>query len=430
MSGTDYRQNGTSGGADTRVQRLQKRLVAVMRSDPESGAGTILEYTLVLPIVIVIILLMLVSGFGVYQRGVILGAVQREAIYAAREMSLPGYTDVVTFSRGDLGGVSDVTFGTGGSTGGTGMEVRIDKLQNNPYANIKQLIDGANSATSSSQTRLGQDISKAQLNVGDHLFSAAVPTVELANPVFRAAVARVDQDLKIPIQFPLLEIPPLMDLTGQAQYSALQTTEFIRDLDLGAHYFRASRLQDWVCQHLSKPLGGEECGAGSGGGGGGGSGGGTPSPSSEGTPDPSGGSSTPPAISPPTAVSTPTSTPQPPSASATPTGSPQSAARVVPPPMRVDSGQLGTKWGKHASDYGYHPSDADKRNWYRERIDEVRSSPDEVRQGPYNPDGGGSGDFFFFRKGNDLLITKANGEFVTMFPGAGQNGWFTNAKPI
>lgn len=59
----------------------------------------------------------------------------------------------------------------------------------------------------------------------------------------------------------------------------------------------------------------------------------------------------------------------------------------------------------------------------------VRGLHDEVRQGPWNPASGGADDYFFYRKGNDLLLTKGNGNFVTMFPMDSQNRWFQGASP-
>jgi ferredoxin-NADP reductase len=41
---------------------------------------------------------------------------------------------------------------------------------------------------------------------------------------------------------------------------------------------------------------------------------------------------------------------------------------------------------------------------------------------------GGGSNYFFFRQGDDLLITRPGGEFVTMFPGAGSNAWFKGAE--
>jgi len=100
---------------------------------------------------------------------------------------------------------------------------------------------------------------------------------------------------------------------------------------------------------------------------------------------------------------------------------------AIRPPLSIGSNQFGNKWGRHAGDYGFDLKSAAGRAWYRARIREVHLNPDEVRRGPFNPDGGG-GDYFFFRQGDDLLITRPGGEFVTMFPGGRSNEWFKNAE--
>ncbi|MDT9684596.1 RHS repeat-associated core domain-containing protein [Streptomyces sp. TRM76323] len=105
------------------------------------------------------------------------------------------------------------------------------------------------------------------------------------------------------------------------------------------------------------------------------------------------------------------------------------AAPPVPGPALygAEGKQLGKKWGKHATDYGKHPGDTAARQWYGERIKEVRGAPDEVRQGAYRPGQGGADDYWFYKKDNDLLITKNDGEFVSMFPLSGPNKWYENA---
>jgi hypothetical protein len=90
--------------------------------------------------------------------------------------------------------------------------------------------------------------------------------------------------------------------------------------------------------------------------------------------------------------------------------------------------RYGAKWKHHSKDYGKNPGDAEAREWYKSRIAEVRNSHDEVRRGPYNPENGGGSDYWFYRAGDDLLITKGDGTFVTMFPG--QNGWYNRAAKI
>ncbi|WP_280696767.1 RHS repeat-associated core domain-containing protein [Kitasatospora sp. GP82] len=92
---------------------------------------------------------------------------------------------------------------------------------------------------------------------------------------------------------------------------------------------------------------------------------------------------------------------------------------------------VGKKWGKHSKDYGLNPGDPAAREWYENRVREVRASHDEVRHGPYNPDGGGGTDYWFYRKENDLVLTKGDGSFVTMFPLEPRgNAYWDGAAPV
>jgi hypothetical protein len=100
----------------------------------------------------------------------------------------------------------------------------------------------------------------------------------------------------------------------------------------------------------------------------------------------------------------------------------------VGPPLSIGSKQFGTKWRKHASNYGLDPASGTSQSWFMNRAREVHLNPDEVRRGAWNPAGGGGDDYFFFRQGDDLLITRPGGEFVTMFPGGSTNAWFKNAE--
>ncbi|MGV4926536.1 polymorphic toxin-type HINT domain-containing protein [Streptomyces sp. HJ7] len=99
------------------------------------------------------------------------------------------------------------------------------------------------------------------------------------------------------------------------------------------------------------------------------------------------------------------------------------------PGLSIIEGQFGKKWGKHAQDYGLNPGDTSARVWFRDKIADVRASYNEVRRGAWNPASGGGDDYFFYRKGKDLLVTKGGGTFVTMFPMDKPNGWFEKATP-
>ncbi|WP_103352183.1 putative T7SS-secreted protein [Amycolatopsis sp. CA-128772] len=100
------------------------------------------------------------------------------------------------------------------------------------------------------------------------------------------------------------------------------------------------------------------------------------------------------------------------------------------PEVKVDGKQFGTKVGKHAQDYGLNPADAESRAWVRQHVDDISRTPNEVRQGPWNPQGGGGSDYYFLRKGEDVVVTKSDGSFVTILKGGQANGWFNGAAPV
>jgi hypothetical protein len=101
------------------------------------------------------------------------------------------------------------------------------------------------------------------------------------------------------------------------------------------------------------------------------------------------------------------------------------------PPLKIDNKQFGKKIGTHAQDFGFPPGDAAGRAFIKKRIGEVRANPTEVRQGPYHPGNGGGDDYLFFRQGSDMVITKPDGTFVTIYPIKGKaTHWFENANVI
>jgi hypothetical protein len=75
-------------------------------------------------------------------------------------------------------------------------------------------------------------------------------------------------------------------------------------------------------------------------------------------------------------------------------GLPETTRPESAPELKIDDSQFGTKIGKHAQDYGLDASNATDRSWLRGHIEEIDNRPEEVRQGPWNPRGGGANDGF------------------------------------
>lgn len=73
--------------------------------------------------------------------------------------------------------------------------------------------------------------------------------------------------------------------------------------------------------------------------------------------------------------------------------------------------QYGKKIGKHAQDFGLDASKEADRLKMHEIIADIINNKDEIRIGSWR---GQDIDVLFFVKGNDVVITKADGEFVTI----------------
>lgn len=96
------------------------------------------------------------------------------------------------------------------------------------------------------------------------------------------------------------------------------------------------------------------------------------------------------------------------------------------PDLAVNSAQFGKKWGKHAQDYGLDPANPAHRELFMRRMQEIHAGPHEVRIGLIMK---GGPDNIMYRQGNDLLITKMDGTFVSMYPGGNTSTWFANGTP-
>lgn len=73
--------------------------------------------------------------------------------------------------------------------------------------------------------------------------------------------------------------------------------------------------------------------------------------------------------------------------------------------------QYGKKIGKHAQDFGLDASKEADRLKMHEIIADIVSNKDEIRVGSWR---GQANDVLFFIKNNDVVITKTDGEFVTV----------------
>jgi hypothetical protein len=106
------------------------------------------------------------------------------------------------------------------------------------------------------------------------------------------------------------------------------------------------------------------------------------------------------------------------------------AARGVPmllPGVRISAQQFGKKVGQHAKDFGLDPSNPAAREWVQNRIHQIVASYDQVKQGVWR---GGANDNLFYLQGVDVVVTKPNGDFVTILSNGIDNSWFRAAEAL
>ncbi|PHI30898.1 hypothetical protein CRN84_16910 [Budvicia aquatica] len=82
----------------------------------------------------------------------------------------------------------------------------------------------------------------------------------------------------------------------------------------------------------------------------------------------------------------------------------------------VDSAQLGKKLGKHVEDFGGSASNAADRQMVLDKINDIGKNAEKIIPGTFSGQGvnGLRGDVFFRIKGNDVVVTKPDGTFVTI----------------
>lgn len=87
--------------------------------------------------------------------------------------------------------------------------------------------------------------------------------------------------------------------------------------------------------------------------------------------------------------------------------------------------QFGKKVGKHAKDYGLDPSKAEDRDLMQRIINNIVSNAEEVRIGYWR---GQDKDVLFYIRGEDVVITKQDNEFISILKGGIDNARVKNAR--
>lgn len=92
----------------------------------------------------------------------------------------------------------------------------------------------------------------------------------------------------------------------------------------------------------------------------------------------------------------------------------------------INDKQFGLKIGKHARDFNLDPGNPMHRGLIRGIIDDIITTPDEVRLGTWL---GQTGEVTFYIKGDDVVITN-DAVFVTILKNGITNRKIANARRL
>jgi len=89
--------------------------------------------------------------------------------------------------------------------------------------------------------------------------------------------------------------------------------------------------------------------------------------------------------------------------------------------------QFGKKIGKHASDFGLDPRNAEDRKRMESIIDDIIANHTEVRLGQWR---GQPNAVLFYIKDADVVLVSKEREFITILKGGVENGRVKNARKL
>ena len=101
--------------------------------------------------------------------------------------------------------------------------------------------------------------------------------------------------------------------------------------------------------------------------------------------------------------------------------------RTIPDGIHYEQhSQLPFHMRKHMPDWGLNIANAADRQRFMDIIEDIFQNPEEIRYGAFTS----QPECFFFRKGPDLVLTKPDGQFITIRKGGPGSSWFAQATIV
>lgn len=101
--------------------------------------------------------------------------------------------------------------------------------------------------------------------------------------------------------------------------------------------------------------------------------------------------------------------------------------KSIPSSLYVGGKQFSKKLNRRAKELGLDVSNPRVRYQFKNRIERIFNNADEIRKGSFR---GQDSEVFFYRRGRDVVLTKSNGDFITILTNGASNQRFLESSIV
>ncbi len=198
----------------------------------ECGAGTIIEYTIVLPIVMAVIMVLLFTGYIIHDRATMEASAERVALYIAKTIADTNYETFVDngdFTASEIDSIS----------------ISPDRIENDPY---RYLFGAFANIDSHSYARSVEAMVHSNQFIHNDTVKAAV---SLEGLIFRKVKIVVTERYEMPTFLASLNIP-ICTIRTEAVAYINEPAEFVRNADLTFELIRKVADATGITEKLSE----------------------------------------------------------------------------------------------------------------------------------------------------------------------------------
>lgn len=213
-------------------------MISCLKKD-EKGVAVILEYTLILPLVMVVMFVLIFTGFILHEKAVMESATARGAIYISKSICDPNYTNIVKIERNANNDPNEISMAS------------IASIKNDPY---RYLFDINFSAKDLS----GESDVVSSIIKRNQIFMSKEPQVTITETgiAFKKITITATQEYDMPKLLPGFNLPPIVTITTESESYINEPAEFIRNADYSIQIVKkaASAMEDKLSSSVGNKI--------------------------------------------------------------------------------------------------------------------------------------------------------------------------------